>query len=952
MYNDQKFFKQIYKYSGTLVGLSENEEPAPCSILKKTILDFLKISESDRDKIWDSFGRLQFINLDIHSNERERLTQYFIYPEDFLDNILALTMGYFCKIWGNESNFNEISDNVIRLIKKTLDKEISWQIEDVCSDKKIFSDIDFSLLNGLYISPSAIPQKLFHKLNSYGISKWYEILEISELEIIKRFGFSVKAFDFLKCLWSLLPYAKYIAKLISPIINQNNICNSFESMVTTWISNNAKRGRDIQVLIKRMGLTSNKQETLESVAKELRITRERVRQIESLLVKILKHPSSFEELLPLWIVIESFLQEVGILSVSELALQLQSYFKWEQPPHKCALIYLIIEVGPESVFRKDLYNNGDREFIFAKNFLCKDCIQICDYLVKVVSNSEEISLIEATNILNMFCRKQCSRDYKYYFHFTHTFIDFLFVSNKWLNEHIRKKDDKLYSINRWNLRYGNFSSLVESILKNSSRAMHFKEVFNEAKKLRPEDSLFSERNVHAILSVSQKVLLWERGTFLHKENLAAFPYGLIREVEDWILAKLKQNIPFVSVSGAYLAFRDKCIESGITSEYALYSCLRMSGENHFVFAHAPYIYSKKSVKEKLPIPMVIEEFIRESGEPVSSIDLRKYAIETLHLKEYMLNNYLDKIPNIIRIKKGVYLHTDHFKINNQKLSEIIDYSKKVLSKDNHVSIVKIFNDKKILCKQIGINTPELLFSLFRIYASDEIGTRNYPQINLIDEDIDKGRGVLKEVVEYIKNKKGHCSYQEIEDYFVTKLGYSEQIIYFVSREKNIHRYLQSCLIHNDTIEWTEEKQKLLDKLALQVYSDAVAAGKYYGLVENILEIEYDNLPILANDICWTETLLAELLNKSSNFKVIGSRKNVFVTLPNKFNIETFGDLLYVILKNDYNGASNWEDFARDLKEIGIIERGITKTMLDNSEKVTISGGEIILTELIHNAQKA
>ncbi len=224
MYNDQKFFKQIYKYSGTLVGLSENEEPAPCSILKKTILDFLKISESDRDKIWDSFGRLQFINLDIHSNERERLTQYFIYPEDFLDNILALTMGYFCKIWGNESNFNEISDNVIRLIKKTLDKEISWQIEDVCSDKKIFSDIDFSLLKGLYISPSAIPQKLFHKLNSYGISKWYEILEISELEIIKRFGFSVKAFDFLKCLWSLLPYAKYIAKLISPIINQNQRC--------------------------------------------------------------------------------------------------------------------------------------------------------------------------------------------------------------------------------------------------------------------------------------------------------------------------------------------------------------------------------------------------------------------------------------------------------------------------------------------------------------------------------------------------------------------------------------------------------------------------------------------------------------------------------------------------------------------------------------------------------
>lgn len=99
-------------------------------------------------------------------------------------------------------------------------------------------------------------------------------------------------------------------------------------------------------------------------------------------------------------------------------------------------------------------------------------------------------------------------------------------------------------------------------------------------------------------------------------------------------------------------------------------------------------------------------------------------------------------------------------------------------------------------------------------------------------------------------------------------------------------------------------------------------------------------------------LLVELLNKNNNFKIIGSQKNAFVTLPNKFNIETLEDLLYVILKNDYNGAANLEEFARDLKETGIIKKGITKTMLDNSERVTISGGEIILTELIHNAQKA
>lgn len=573
--------------------------------------------------------------------------------------------------------------------------------------------------------------------------------------------------------------------------------------------------------------------------------------------------------------------------------------------------------------------------------------------MKVVSNSEEISLIEAINILNMFCRKQCSKGYKYHFHFTPTFIDFLFVSNKWLNEHIRKKDDKLYSINRWNLRYGNFSSLVESILKSSSRAMHFKEVFDEAKKLRPEDSLLSERYVHAILSGSQKVLLWERGTFLHKENLSAFPYGLIREVEDWIAAKLKQDIPFVSVSGAYLAFKDKCIESGITSEYALYSCLKISGDNFFVFEHFPRIYSKNSIKEKLPMPMVIEEFIRESNGPVPLADLRKYAVDTLHLKEFMLNQYLSRVPNIINTR-GTYIHTDNLKIKKQELTEIITYVKNILAKEKHVSVHKVFNDQRVSCKTAGIDSPELLFSLLQFYEDDEIEAQKYPQLHLaVGIKNDKRRsGILYEVATYIKNKHAPCSYQDLEDYFVEKLGYSERTVFFIAYRDYIYKYLPSCLIHQDTIDWTEEKKKHLEKAALQVYSDAIAAGKCYGLVENILEIEYDNLPILANDICWTEMLLAELLNKSCNFKVIGSRKNAFVTLPNKFKIETFEGLLYVILLNDYNGAANLEDFARDLKEIGIIERGITKTMLDKSEKITISDGEIILTELIHNAQKA
>ena len=84
----------------------------------------------------------------------------------------------------------------------------------------------------------------------------------------------------------------------------------------------------------------------------------------------------------------------------------------------------------------------------------------------------------------------------------------------------------------------------------------------------------------------------------------------------------------------------------------------MSGENHFVFVRFPRIYRKESAKERLPLPMVLEEFIRVSGGPVSLADLKKYAVGTLHLKKYMLHQYLRKVPNIIKTK-GVYIHTDN-----------------------------------------------------------------------------------------------------------------------------------------------------------------------------------------------------------------------------------------------------------------------------------------------------
>jgi len=122
--------------------------------------------------------------------------------------------------------------------------------------------------------------------------------------------------------------------------------------------------------------------------------------------------------------------------------------------------------------------------------------------------------------------------------------------------------------------------------------MHFTEVFSEIKKMRQNDLSIKDRNVHAILSSLPSVLLWDRVTFIHNEN-AVFPYSLIRKVEEWLNAKLEQNIPFVSVHGAFREYQGLCIHKGIPSGYALYSCLKISGEQLLAFPHFPFVYLKK-----------------------------------------------------------------------------------------------------------------------------------------------------------------------------------------------------------------------------------------------------------------------------------------------------------------------------------------------------------------------
>jgi len=250
--------------------------PSPFSVLQKTLLDVLNVNEQDHDIIWGSFENISFNSLEIPSNILNKLKHRGINTEENLDYILPLTLNYIHNIWSNHADFCEVMDSILCLISKLLQKEVILQTNIIASDKEIFSNIRLPLLDGLIISPTVVPQKLVNALHKYRISKWIELSEISELEIIKRFGVNFRCISLLHCLWLLYPWAETLIEKLLPIISEKRTYCSFESIIEKYILNITNKTREKEILLRRMGWKNDGNvhpETLESIAGKVKLTR-------------------------------------------------------------------------------------------------------------------------------------------------------------------------------------------------------------------------------------------------------------------------------------------------------------------------------------------------------------------------------------------------------------------------------------------------------------------------------------------------------------------------------------------------------------------------------------------------------------------------------------------------------------------------------------------------------
>lgn len=283
----------------------------------------------------------------------------------------------------------------------------------------------------------------------------------------------------------------------------------------------------------------------------------------------------------------------------------------------------------------------------------------------------------------------------------------------------------------------------------------------------------------------------------------------------------------------------------------------------------------------------------------------------------------------------------------QALEVLVDSALLDMTKTQHVSVNKVFQDNVVNCKQAGITSPHMLYSLLHRFCADKIAAERYPLLSLPGVVVTANHGIRKTVEEYVRSKKGFCTLAEIEDHFVKHLGYRGGTVWCVRQSPDVLDYLSGVIIHKDTLGWSPGKQEELASAAMAAYDDSLKVGQVYGTVDQILEAI--KLPSLDNMVLFTPLLIAGLLEADDNFVFLGNAKNAYVPRVNAHGIKTLADLVCEILKAQCGGASNFGEFVDMLVNRRIVLKSLTQRMLGTSKKVAITGNEIMMAELLDHA---
>jgi len=935
--SSEKLLKLPWNYKDLLFTSnprSNNTKINSNSILNKSIIQlFTHLDDESISSILDN-DTIQVSHLYLTNEEQEFIDKIKLYKEDPLFLLLLLSLNYLFSNDIPKSLFNKLLTSLPLFNKKSFFFEKNFD-QMILSEDLIFNENELTWL--FYYPINILPdfENIYRKFLKMGIENWNDVACLTEKKIILNQQLSHDTIRFLIDFWN---YKFEIYQLRSSFNEGYSIDNykDFNILIDLFINEIITDIRDKEIITKRLGFYDQEKWTLEKLGIEYNLTRERVRQIEKKYLPRLKRKSK-EVLNRFWFSLETYLYtHGGCTTVDEIIQFFKKIWDWENLPEKNIIMSLV------SFSNRFIIQYDYPEIISVTTHSCLDCNYLQLYLKQEFEFIKD-GMLHAVDLLIEFkksCYKNCSLKKEIIPNFSIAYLIFAFYKT----EDYKIEDDIVYTYQSWILNcLKKRTVVIEHVFLKNKRAMHYNDVHLEILNSGIQIKNLSSKNIYSVIGRMEELYLWDKGTYIHKDHFV-IPTILIHNIESFIVNCFKDDIPFISITGIFLKFQHELKNNNIPTEYALYSILKRVSKE-LLLNDFPYINLKSRSDKRSFVYSFLEEFIKEKATWISKSEIKDYGINKLFLSENIFNN---SIPNIIHYDRGKYIHIDNVQVEAIDLLPIVNYIRSQLEKNEHISIEKIFKDKKVTCKLLSINSTHFLYSLLNYYFNDEFNFSKFPSIYRNDDEDSENtiKSFTNEIEMFIRNKKNICSYSELHAHFIDNLGYSIISLYSTLKTKrNIIKYTEGAYLHIDNLDWSNEKEKKIIQLCDTHLNERKLQGEYFGLVSYIYDFCYESLPKLPNQIIWTPTLLKEIIIINGKYKIIGSQNNAFVQISNENNITTLSELLYLKLKKEFNGAAKLADFAKAMSDCGILSKSLTLSMLGDEKKIVIENDIIRLAEI-------
>ncbi|MBU0568850.1 hypothetical protein KKC52_12515 [bacterium] len=632
-------FKVILKEPSALAkekpNLNLNSGLMSFSILQKTILDFFDISEKERDYIWNSFEHLRLANLDIPSDEWDRLHHHHIYQEDFLENILALSMGYIYKIWHDKTRFHEILNSVLNLVENALGYEVSF-IPDVIRKLPAVTreNIWIAVYNFGY--PADIQAQILPAAReNIWIAVYNSVDDTYDAEKSKAKNKEVDALTI-----AIQNKFKQIFKTERDkgIINEGDLPTQLK-----WELYLSKHDKGI-IKMRATGAT------LETVGQEYGLTRERVRQIERKVLDKFKFNRFLSRIKPHYI-LQTFTQSNTMLSINDIQSHLGELSE--------IFIYCLKKCNNKSVLWNDELNGfiiGDSSWY----------LQLTEYINTLPAMFEASDLkIYISNALGLLNRE-----------IDHNLLSKLILTrynhtgNFYSKKKIYKADVYMAVLKRY---YPDGIKLFDDFEMMRFRN-YVKDFFGNVG--------LPENNRAICVRIADLAVLCGKGKYILSDQIR-LDEEVLNNIHQFIIDSDRNVIMFVEL---FERFKTELLDkTSINNRFYLQGVLRYKYENEFYFTKNMLI---KDTSNERDIKLLIEAFIKEQERIVTRDEIKE---EFLGLSEVVLQSAITSNPNILLWDSGKYLHFEQLVVDNavkERFKKILDN----YTSQGSVSVRKIYHD--------------------------------------------------------------------------------------------------------------------------------------------------------------------------------------------------------------------------------------------------------------------